>query len=152
MGLNDISRSFGHGVGTLVGTTRKVFSWPRNTLRNAVEKLRSIFPSAKVRAIVTEEMMRLMGQENLSEAKLEQRLQAMAETILALRERLDELTAGGRRISETDMLEAMDSLKAAASLTDSERSLLANVFRQNIAIQKPELVGATVGSDMSEGI
>ena len=139
MGLNDISRSFGHGVGTLVGTTRKVLFWPRNTLRSAVEKLRSIFPSAKVRAIVTEEIMRLIGQENLTEAKFEQRLKVMTETILALQQRLDELTAGGHCISETDMLDAVDSLKAAEALTCDEKSVLVNVFRQNIALQKPEL-------------
>ncbi len=75
----------------------------------------------------------------------------MAETILALRERLDEMVASGH-ISQTDMLEAMDSLKAADSLTNDERTVLVNVFRQNIALQKPELVNTTVGCGMSEGI
>lgn len=143
MGLNDISRGFGHSVGRLVGTTRKVLSWPGSTLSKAIEKLRSIFPSAKGRTIVTEELIRLLGAENLAEEKLEQRLQVMAETILALQERIDELVARGH-ISETDMLDAMDSLKTARSLTNDEKAVLVNVFRQNIALQKPELVGTAV--------
>jgi hypothetical protein len=143
MGLNDISRGFGHNVGRLVGTTRKVLSWPGSTLSKAIGKLRSIFPSTKVRTIVTEELIRLLGAEGLAEEKLEQRLQVMAETILALQERIDELVARGH-ISETDMLDAMDSLKTARSLTNDEKAVLVNVFRQNIALQKPELVGTAI--------
>ena len=143
MGLNDISRGFGHSVGRLIGTTRKVLSWPGSTLSKAIEKLRSIFPSANVRTIVTEELIRLLGAEGLAEEKLEQRLQVMAETILALQERIDELVARGH-ISETDMLDAMDSLKTARSLTNDEKAVLVNVFRQNIALQKPELVGTAI--------
>ncbi len=143
MGLNDISRGFGHSVGRLAGTTRKVLSWPGSTLSKAIEKLRSIFPSAKVRTIVTKELIRLLGAEELAEEKLEQRLQVMAETILALQERIDELVARGH-ISETDMLDAMDSLKTARSLTNDEKAVLVNIFRQNIALQKPELVGTAI--------
>jgi len=151
MGLDDISRSFGHGLGSLVGTTRKVLFWPGSALGKAVGKLRSVFPSAKTRAIVTEELMRLMSAEEYAEDKLEQRLKVMAETIVALQERLDQMVVSGH-ISQTDMLEAMDSLKTADSLTNDERAVLVNVFRQNITLQKPELVDTAVGSDMSEGI
>ena len=143
MGLNDISCSLGQGVGKLVGGTRKVLSWPGSTLGKAIEKLRSVFPSAKIRAIVTEELMRFMAQKEPTEEKLEQRLKIMAETVLALQERLDEMVTHGR-ISETDMLEALDSLKTAESLTNDERAVLVNVFRHNIAIQKPGLVGAKI--------
>ena len=144
MGLNHISFSLGQGVGKLVGGTRKVLFWPANTLSNAMEKLRFVFPSANIRAIVTEELMRFMAQKEPTEEKLEQRLKIMAETILALQERLDEMVTHGR-ISETDMLEAMDSIKTADSLTNDERMVLVNVFRQNIALQKPEFVETVVG-------
>jgi hypothetical protein len=151
MGLSDISRGFGHGVGKLVGGTRKVLSLPGSALSKAIEKLRSIFPSAKVRTVVAEELTRLMEAEGLAEEKLEQRFKVMAETILALQKKLDEMVAGGH-VSQTDMLEAMDSIKTAEALTNDERTVLVNVFRQNIALQKPELVNTAVGSDMSEGI
>ena len=147
MGFIDVSRSLGHGVGKLVGTTRKVLSWPGSALSKAIEKLRSIFPSAKIRTIVAEELMRLMGQKEPTEGKLEQRLQIMAETILALQERLDELATRGP-ISEADMFKVMGSLKAAATLTDDERTILANVFRQNIAIQRPDLINTDVEQNL----
>ena len=151
MGLNDIYSGFGHGVGTLVGQTRKVLSWPGSTLSKAIEKLHSIFQSAKIRTIVTEELTCLMEAEEHAEEKLEQRFKVMAETILALQERLDEMVVGGH-ISRTDMLEAMDSIKTADSLTNDERTVLVNVFRQNIALQKPEHVDIAAGSSMSEEI
>ncbi len=144
MGLNDIYSGFGHGVGTLVGQTRKVLSWPGSTLSKTIEKLHSIFQSAKIRTIVTEELARLMEAEEHAEEKLEQRIKVMAKTILALQERLDEMVVGGH-ISRTDMLEAMDSIKTADSLTNDERTLWVNVFRQNIALQKPEHVDTAVG-------
>ena len=143
MGLNDISCSLGQGVGKLVVGTRKVLSLPTSTLSKAVDKLRSVFPRAKIRTIVTEELMCFMAQKEPVEEKLEQRLKIMAETILAFQERLDEMVNHGR-VSETDMLEALDSLKTAESLTNDERAVLVNVFRQNIAIQKPEFVGAEI--------
>jgi len=151
MSFDDISRGFGHGVGKLVGGTRKVLSWPGSILSKATEKLRSVFPSARIRAIVTEELMRLMDQNaEFAEEKLEQRLQVMAETILALQERINELGARGP-ISETDMWEAMSSLKAVESLTDDERAILVTVFRQNIAIQKPDLIDTAVVQNSLKG-
>jgi len=139
MGLNDISRGFGHGVGKLVGGTRKVLSWPNSALSKATEKLRTIFPNTKVRTVVAEELTRLIGTGGLTEEKFERRLKVMAETILALQERLDQMVANGH-ISQTDMLEVMDSLKTAETFNNDERTVLVNVFRQNIALQKPELV------------
>ncbi len=143
MKLKDFSLGFVHGAGTLVGRTCKVLSWPGSALSNAMEKLRSVFPSARIRAIVTEELIHLMGTEGLAEEKLEQRFKVMAETILALQERINELSVRGP-VSETDMWEAMSSLKAAESLTDDERAILVTVFRQNIAIQKPDLIDTPV--------
>jgi hypothetical protein len=143
MDLNDISCSLGRGVGKLVGGTRRILSWPGNTLSITIEKVRSIFPSSDVRNIVTEELIRLMGAEGLVEEKLDQRLQVMTETIVALQKRIDELAARGH-ISKTDMLDAMDSLETARSLSNDEKAVLINVFRQNIALQKPELVGTAI--------
>jgi len=148
MSFNDISHSLGHSTGKLVGGTRKVLSLPGSTLSKAIEKLRYVFPSARTRSIVTGELTRLMGAEGLAEEKLERRLKVMAETILALQERLDELVARGH-ISQTDMLEAMESLKTTESLANNEKAVLVNVFRQNIAIQKPQLVNTAVDESHS---
>jgi len=42
------------------------------------------------------------------------------------------------------MWEAVGSLEAAESLTDDERAILVNVFRQNIQLQKPKLVDIAI--------
>ena len=143
MKLKNFFLGFVYGVGTLVGRTCKVLSWPGSALSNAMKKLRSVFPSASIQSIVTEEMMHLMSTEGLTEEKLEQRLKIMAETILALQKRLDEMVDGDH-ISEKDMYKAMDSLKSAKSLTYDERAILVTVFRENIAIQKPDLIGTVI--------
>ena len=48
---------------------------------------------------------------------------------------MGELSAGDP-FGESDMLEATDSVEAVASVTDGEKSLLENVFRRNIELQK----------------
>ena len=151
MGLNDISRSLGHGVGKLVGGTRKVLFWPCSTLGKAIEKRRYVSPCARVQTAVTEELMRVEVPQAPAKADFEQRFEIMAQAILALQKRLDELVVSGH-ISGRDVLEAMASLKVADSLTDDEKTVLVNIFRQNIALQKPKLVNTAAGNSMSEKI
>jgi len=144
MGFADFSRSFASGLGKLAGTSLNPFISIRKALRKSAAKLWPQSSREKIRSIVTEELIRLTGRKaEFAGTMLEERLQVMAETILALQERLDELTARGP-ISDAEMFKVMSSLKAAASLTDDERAILANVFRQNIAIQKPELIDAAL--------
>lgn len=140
MGLNHISHSFGQGIGKFVLGARRVLSWPGSTLSNAMQKLHFALPSARVRSIVTEELSRLMAEQTeLTSTELQERLRVMAEAIESLQNKITELSARGP-VSQADVLRAMGSLKAAASLTDDERAILAGVFRQNIALQKPDLV------------
>ena len=144
MSFTDACRNFACGMGKFFGATRNTLGWPRKALRKSVWKLRSQSSREKIRAIVTEELMHLVGKETeLTRIKLEERLQIMAETILALQERINELGARGP-VSEADMWEAVDSLKAAEALTNDERVVLVKVFRQNVALQKPELVGDAI--------
>lgn len=144
MSFTDVCRNFACGIGKFIGGSINVLAWPRKALRGSREKLRPLPPRETIRAIVTEELIRLVGKETeLTRTKLEERLQIMAETILALQERINELSARGP-VSEADMREAVDSLKAAESLTNNERVVLVKVFRQNVALQKPELVGDAI--------
>jgi len=46
--------------------------------------------------------------------------------------------------SQAAVSEATGSRKIPASLTNDEKTVLENVFRQNIALQKPELDDAAV--------
>ena len=95
--------------------------------------------------------MRVEVPQAPAKAEFEQRFEIMAQAILALQKRLDELVVSGH-ISGRDVLEAMASLKVANSLTNNEKAVLVNVFRQNIALQKPKLINTAAGNSMSEGI
>ena len=131
-------------MGKFIGGSINVLAWPRKALRESTKKPQPLPSRETIRAIVTEELIRLVGMETeLTRTKLEERLQIMAETILALQERINELSARGP-VSEADMWEAVDSLKAAEALTNDERVVLVKVFRQNVALQKPELVGDAI--------
>ncbi len=97
-------------------------------------------PTEVIRAIVLEELARVQGLDGaISLGELEIRLRAMAETVEALQAKIAELSVAGN-ISEAEIWKVMDSIESAESLTNSERSVLVNIFRQNIALQKPELI------------
>ena len=83
-----------------------------------------------------------VAEGRITPPELEERLRLMAAAIAALQERIDKIGPRGSIISEATMWKEVGSLEAAESLTHDERTLLVNVFRQNIAIQKPELVTA----------
>ena len=144
MSFTDVLRDFAHGMGKFIGRSFNGLSLTRKALRKSMERLRPRDSREKIRAIVADELKRFPAKEaELTRTILEERLQLMAETKLALQEKINELSDRGP-VSETDMFEAMDSLKAAESLTDDERNILATVFRQNIVIQKPDLVDTPV--------
>lgn len=149
MSFTNVCRNFASGLGKSVGTSLNVLTSTRKAPRKLAEKLRPLSSREKIRSIVIEELTRLVGKKiELTGTKLEERLQVMAETILALQEKISELSTYGP-ITEADMWEVMCSLEAAESLTNDERAILVNVFRQNIALQKPELVGAAVDESIS---
>ena len=132
------------GVGTFIGGSVKALTSVGQALRERLERLRPLSSIEKIRAVVIEELRRFMGKEpGLTSAALEERLQVMAEALLALQDRINELGTRGP-ISEAAMLEAMGSVKAAGSLTNNERAILLNVFRQNVALQKPQRVDDAV--------
>ena len=144
MSFTNVCRNFACGMGKFIGGSLNILASVPKALRKSVAKLRPQSSRERIRSIVTEELIRLVGKETeLTRTKLEERLQVMAETILALQERINELSARGP-ISEADMWEAVGSLEAAESLTDDERAILVNVFRQNIELQKPKLVDIAI--------
>ena len=144
MSSGNVHRSLACGMGRFLGGTLKALTSVPKALRKSVGKLRPQPSREKIRTIVTEELIHLVGKETeLTRRRLEERLQVMTQTILALQERINEPSARGP-VSEADMWEAVGSLEAAESLTDDERAILVNVFRQNIALQKPKLVGVAI--------
>ena len=151
MSFTDVFLNFAGGMGKLIGGSFSALDSVRKALRKSIGKLLPKSSREKIRSIVIDELTHLMaGEAELTGPKLEERLQVMAETILALQERINELSVLGP-VSETDMWEAMGSLKAAESLTDDERAILVTVFRQNIAIQKPDLIDTVVLQNSLKG-
>ncbi len=124
----------GAGAGALAAVGR--------SLRASARLLRFRSAREKIRSIVIEELARVMGGEaELTRSKLDERMRVMAQTLVALQERVNQLSTQGP-VSSADLMKEIGSLEVAAPLTDDERAVLASVFRQNIALQKPELADA----------
>jgi hypothetical protein len=139
-----VSWGLAKSVGRFIWAGSKILPRPSRAGKRPTRQKKSSWTREKIRSIVIDELTRLAaGDAELTGAKLEERLQVMAETILGLQEKINELSARGP-VSETDMWEAMGSLKAAESLTDDERAILVTVFKQNIAIQRPDLIDTPV--------
>lgn len=145
MDFTEICCNFARTIGEFVGKSRNALSSAEKTLKTSIGKLRSKLPQ-KIRSAVMEKLTRLLYKEaELAVAKLGERLQVLAEATIALQEKIDELNARGP-ISEADLWKAMDSLEAAAPLTDDEKALLVSIFRRTATVQKPKFVDAVVKS------
>jgi len=139
-----IGKSIGRSYKVLAGVSSKMLPRFSSRTKQPTQKAKSVSSRENIRSVVIEELARLHSTDGkFSLPKLEKRLQVMAETILALQEKINELSSCGP-ISEAEMFKEIGSLETAEFLTDEERALLINVFRQNIAIQKPDLVEAAI--------
>jgi len=144
MGFADFSRNFASGLGKFVGTGLNVFISTRKVLRKSVAKLRPQPSREKIRSIVTEELIHLMGKEaKFAGTEFEERLQVMTEALEALQEKIAQLSARGLP-SETLVSAVIASVEEAVLLSNEEKAILVSIFRQNVAIQKPDLTHATV--------
>lgn len=76
------------------------------------------------------------------EAHLKQQTDELKTVSGLLQDLINKMRARGH-IGEADAFKAVASLEADASYTNNRRAILENVFRQNIALQKPELDDAT---------
>ena len=96
-------------------------------------------PRQEIRSIVLEEIRRLQSQnKRMSLLEMEKRLSVMTKTILLMQQKMGELGARGP-VSDADMVRVIGSIDPEQSLTAGEKSMLANVFRQNVVLQKPEM-------------
>ncbi len=140
MSFTDVCRNFACGLGRFVGGSFSAFG-------SVGKALRGLWPRSsreRIRSIVIEELIRLAGKEaELTGTKLEERLQVMAETIEAIQKRILELSGRGLE-NEALVSAAMASVENVSLLNDEEKVILTNIFRQNVAIQKPELVDNAV--------
>jgi hypothetical protein len=148
MGVNvsftNICRNFACGMGKFVGGSFGALVSVRKALRELMGKLRPLPSRKRIRTIVLEELARSQGAEQrITLAELEERLRLMADTIEAIQKRILELSGRGLE-REALVSAAMASVENVSLLNDEERAILTNIFRQNVAIQKPELVNNAV--------
>lgn len=117
----------------------------RKALGESMGKLRPLSSKKKIRTIVIEELARSqVAEQRTTLAELEEHLRLMADTIEAIQKRILELSGRGLE-HEALISAAMASVENVSLLNDEEKVILTNIFRQNVAIQKPELVDTAVG-------
>ena len=144
MSFTKVCRSFARGIGRFIGGGFNVLGLAGKGLRKSVGKLRPLSSRKKIRMIVIEELARSQGAgQRITLAELEERLRLMADTIEAIQKRILELSGRGLE-HEALISAAMASVENVSLLNDEEKVILTNIFRQNVAIQKPELVDNAV--------
>ncbi|MHC4728881.1 MAG: hypothetical protein ACYS17_16815 [Planctomycetota bacterium] len=148
MNSTELCRNFVCGVGKFFGESLNVMSTVRKAVGKSARKSVGILgtlrpqPSKnRIRSVVMEELARLQNTSNLAE--LEERLQLLADTIEAIQKRMLELS--GRGLGHEALVSAaMASVENVNRLNSEEKVILTNIFRQNVAIQKPELVDTAI--------
>jgi len=146
MSSADVYRNFACGVGKFFGGSFKALVSVRKAMEKSMGILRPQPSVKKISTVVIEELARSQGDANQENtlAELEERLRLMADTIEAIQKRILELS--GRGLGREALVSAaMASVKNVSLLNNEEKVILTNIFRQNVAIQKPELVDTAIG-------
>jgi len=142
--FTNVCRYFACGMGKFIGGSFSVLVSSRKALRELMGKLRPLSSRKNIRTIVIEELAHSQGTgQRITIAELEERLRLMTDTIEAIQKRILELSGRGLE-REALVLAAMASVENVSLLNEEERVILTNIFRQNVAIQKPELVDNAV--------
>ena len=140
MGFTKVCHNFACGIGRLIGGSFGVLISVRRAFGRSMGRLRPMSSRKKIRSIVLEELARSQGaDQKITLSELEERLQLMADTIEAIQKRILELSGRGLE-HEALVAAAMASVENVSLLNEEERVILTNIFRQNLEIQKPELV------------
>ena len=128
-------------LGVIAGQTRRHFSGMFDTFQHARTKIGvSLLSREELRRIVAEQSPREDAEQHvLTLQQYDRRLKAMAEALHALQEKIAELQSSGHLNARTMSL-AVDAVKNDDHFSADERNILATILKQNIVLQKPELV------------
>lgn len=138
MAFIELCCNWAHRAGKFVGKTSCVFATkdrdePEELSAEQSERLR-------IRRIVVQEANRLMGTKGaITREEFDERLQHLVTSIVSLQQKIDELRTQGP-VTEAALYGAIETVSAAEPLDEEEKAVLASIFRQNVAIQRPELV------------
>ncbi len=142
MNSTDVGRNFVCGMGKFFGESFNVLVSVKKALGKSIGILRPQPSVNKIRSVVMEELARSQN-SSTTLFELEERLRLMADTIEAIQKKMLELSGSGLG-REALVSAAMASVENVNLLNNEEKIILTNIFRQNVAIQKPELVGNAV--------
>lgn len=130
------------GVGTVVHGGLKVLKGLWRATKGLTKKKHSVPVRDSIRSIIIEEVERL---GTIPAPELENRLQHMAEMLRTLQQKIVELSSSGVS-RQAAVSAAMASVEETNSLGAEEKAILGRIFRQNILIQKPDIVDAAAAS------
>ena len=143
--VKGVGRSIGASCRMLTGGTSKILTLFSRAPKQSIQKGQSLTSREQIRSVVIEELARSQGTEQkITLAELEEHLRLMTDTIEAIQKRILELSDYGLE-HEALVSTAMASVENVGLLNNEEKVILTNIFRHNVAIQKPELVDTAVG-------
>ncbi len=143
--VKGVGRSIGASCRMLTGGTSKILTLFSRAPKRSTQKEQTLTSREQIRSVVIEELARSQGAEQrITLAELEEHLRLMTDTIEAIQKRILELSDYGLE-HEALVSTAMASVENVSLLNNGEKVILTNIFRHNVAIQKPELVDAAVG-------
>lgn len=138
MSFADICCSVANHMGFFAGKSH-------NVLLSAQKKLKeSTSLPEKIRNAMFEKLTRtLYKQAEFVMTKLSERIEVIDAVAQPFYEKINALSAHGP-VSEAQLWEAMNSIKAAKNLTEEEKILLVNIFGKIIGAAKSRFVDAVV--------
>jgi PAS domain S-box-containing protein len=113
----------------------------RNHLAELLERQTSRLKAAY------EQLQHEITEQKSAEQYFRQQIDELKLVNQQLQNQINKLSASGN-ITETDTSKMMVPSKTTASFSNDEKSILINVFKENIALQKPELIGMVVDENV----
>ncbi len=136
-------------IGMLAGRTRRSISGAWDSLREARSNFGvSLLSREEIYKIIAEQSARMNPeQQELALQAYDRRLKAMSEALHALQEKIAELQLSGHLNAQT-MAQAIGEVQSDEHFSADERNILATILKQNIVLQKPELVKDKIPGDV----
>ncbi|MBF0571489.1 MAG: hypothetical protein HQL12_06405 [Candidatus Omnitrophica bacterium] len=128
-------------MGMLAGRAWRGITGLKNiTLKTGSKSKTRFLPKEDIDKIVSQQVSPFNPEQHeLTLQEYDRRLKAMSEAIRALQEKIVELQLSGNLNART-MAQAIGSVESSENFSVDERNILATILKQNIVLQKPELV------------
>ena len=144
MSLKDFCNNVANHIGFLAGKSHNALSSAHKKLKESTQALNPKNLPERIQNAIYEKLTRtLYKQAEFMMGKLSERMEVIDAVAQPFYEKINALAAYGP-VSETRMIEAMNSIEAAKKLTEEEKTLLITLFGQIVGAQKSKVVDAVV--------